>query len=131
MQYHSQEKTCVFQCILLMLLRTSNLKNICKRLLLLLSGSSKYFNPIQDGSFWDCSRGWGAQKGPIPKICHIYLTMMKLGTVIPYLKKIQKNKYITWHTHWVLLSSAFFHWKLTIFVISRNTDIDCILIYNF
>ena len=27
---------------------------------------------------------------PLPKICHTYPTMMKLGTVIPYLKKIQK-----------------------------------------
>ena len=26
----------------------------------------------------------------LPKICHTYPTMMKLGTVIPYLKKIQK-----------------------------------------
>ena len=32
----------------------------------------------------------GEQKGPLPKICHTYPTMMKLGTVIPYLKKIQK-----------------------------------------
>ena len=27
---------------------------------------------------------------PPPKICHKYPTMMKLGTVIRYLKKIQK-----------------------------------------
>ena len=33
--------------------------------------------------------GVGA-KGPFPKICQTYPTMMKLGTVIPYLKKIQK-----------------------------------------
>ena len=32
--------------------------------------------------------GW--QKAPILKICHINPTMMKLGTVVPYLKKIQK-----------------------------------------
>ena len=32
------------------------------------------------------------QKGPpLPKICHSYPTMMKLGAVIPYLKKIQKR----------------------------------------
>ena len=36
-----------------------------------------------------CS-GMGAGKAPLPKICHTYPTMMKLGTVIPYLKKIQK-----------------------------------------
>ena len=27
---------------------------------------------------------------PLHKICHTYPTMMKLGTVIPYLEKIQK-----------------------------------------
>ena len=35
--------------------------------------------------------GEGAKKTPhLPKICHTYPTMMKLGTVIPYLRKIQK-----------------------------------------
>ena len=35
--------------------------------------------------------GGGAKKlPPLPKICHTYLTMMKVGTVILYLKKIQK-----------------------------------------
>ena len=34
----------------------------------------------------------GGQKGTptVPKICHRYPSMMKLGTVIPHLKKIQK-----------------------------------------
>ena len=37
------------------------------------------------------SSGEGAAKrAPHPKICHTYPTMMKLGTVIPYPKKIQK-----------------------------------------
>ena len=40
--------------------------------------------------FGGCSRMDGGQKGPLAKICQIYATMMKLGTVIPYLKKIQK-----------------------------------------
>ena len=35
--------------------------------------------------------GEGAKRRPIPKICHTYPTMMKLGTVIPYSKKIQKT----------------------------------------
>ena len=55
--------------------------------------------------------GWGGgrQKTPLLKICHTYPTMIKLlGTVISYLKKIQKNIWITWHTLWVLLTSAFF-----------------------
>ena len=38
------------------------------------------------------AHGWGGgQKGsPLPKICHTYPTMMEIGTVIPYPKKIQK-----------------------------------------
>ena len=50
-------------------------------------------NPIQNGLFWGCSRikgGGGVRKGPPPKILHSYPTMMKLGTVMPDLKKIQR-----------------------------------------
>ena len=92
----------------------------------------KHFNPIQDGHFWGCSRMGGSKKAPIPKICHRYPTMMKLGMVIPYLKKIQKI-YESRDTPspWVLLTSAFFHRKSENFVISRNTDVDCISIHNF
>ena len=40
---------------------------------------------------WDRrGKGGGYQKAPLPKICHTYSTMMKLGTVITYLKKSQK-----------------------------------------
>ena len=42
-------------------------------------------------SFFAAAHGWGgAKKAPLPKICHTYPTVMKLDTVIPYLKKIQK-----------------------------------------
>ena len=35
---------------------------------------------------------WGREKrSSVPKICYTYSTMMKLGTVIPYLKKTQKS----------------------------------------
>ena len=39
----------------------------------------------------------GGQKSrPLPKICHTYPTMMKLGTLIPFLKRIQKYiKHVT------------------------------------
>ena len=41
--------------------------------------------------FFGAAHGWrGGKKAPLPKICHTYPTMMKLGTVIPYLKKIEK-----------------------------------------
>ena len=69
------------------------------------------FNPYQDGLFRDCSRiggRGGGKKTPLPKICHTYPTMMKLGTVIPYLKKFQKlyesrDKPLEfcWHQHFL------------------------------
>ena len=34
--------------------------------------------------------GGGSKKAPLPKICHTYPTVMKLGRVIPYLKKFRK-----------------------------------------
>ena len=52
--------------------------------------------------------GWGggAKRPPLPKICHTYPTMMKLGIVISYLKKIQKiceshdtPSDFCWHQH--------------------------------
>ena len=46
--------------------------------------------PIQDGLFWGCLRTMGYKKALLPKICHTFLTMMKLSRVTPYLKKIQK-----------------------------------------
>ena len=42
---------------------------------------------------FEAAHGWGergGKKAPLPKNCHTYPTMMKLGTVIPNLKKIQK-----------------------------------------
>ena len=41
--------------------------------------------------FFGDAHGWeGRQESPLPKICHTYPTMMKLGTVMPDLKKLQK-----------------------------------------
>ena len=50
---------------------------------------SQIFNPISDEHFQRCS--WMGEKGLYTKICHIYPTMMKLGTVIPYLRKTRKT----------------------------------------
>ena len=51
------------------------------------------------------THGWGAKNPPLPKICHTYPTMMKLGTVINYLRKIQ-NTYIIY-----IISNSFkFSW---------------------
>ena len=44
--------------------------------------------------FFGASHRWveegGAKGSPLPKICHTYPAMMKLGTVIPYLRRICK-----------------------------------------
>ena len=37
--------------------------------------------------FFGATQGW---KAPLSKICHTYPTSMKLGKVIPYLRKIEK-----------------------------------------
>ena len=52
--------------------------------------SLQKLNLIQDGLFRGCSWMEGGQKGHPSLKCHTYPTMMKLGTVIPYLNKIQK-----------------------------------------
>ena len=49
-----------------------NMSYVCK----------KNLNPIQNGT--------KKPPPPNPKICQTYPTMMELGTVIPYVKKIQK-----------------------------------------
>ena len=88
------------------------------------------FNPIQDGHFRGCSRmgGGGTKRRLFPKICHRYSTMMKLGTVIPYLKKIKKMYEsrdtpfeFCWHKHFLTGNQQ----------ILLYTDIDCILIHDF
>ena len=45
------------------------------------------------------AHGWGEQKSPLPlpKICRTYHAMVKLGTVIPYIKKIKKNMNLVTH----------------------------------
>ena len=62
-------------------------------------------NPIHMGQF-GVAQGWGGegvgQKDPLPKICHTYPSVMKLDTIMPYLKKTQK--YMNHVTH--LLSSS-------------------------
>ena len=74
--------------------------------------------------FFGAAHGWGRGGGQ-----KAYPTMMKPGTVIPYPKTIQK--YMNFVTHH--LSSAdisIYQQKSANFAISRNTDIDIILIHN-
>ena len=39
--------------------------------------------------FFGAAHGWGGERSPLSKICHTYPTLMKIGTVKLYLKKIQ------------------------------------------
>ena len=79
------------------------------------------------GLFGD-AQGWvETKKAPLPKICHTYQAMMKLGTIIPCLKKIQKINEPR-HTSSILLTSAFIHQKSANFAMLRNTNIDYIFL---
>ena len=73
-------------------------------------------NPIQDRIFRGCS----GMRVPLPKICHTYLTVMKLSTVIYILcKEDPKNMNHVTHP----LSSAdisIFHQKTANFAISKK-----------
>ena len=118
-------------------------KTLLHKLFFLFLKSSKAFSvslTLFRISLFRAAHGWvggggvGSSKStpsPFPKICHTYPTMMKLGTVIVYLKKIQK--YMNHVSH--PLSSAdvsfFCHQKSANFAMSRNINKDCILIHKF
>ena len=56
-----------------------------------ITGSSNIALTLFRMGFFGAAHGWGGGfLPPLPKIHHTYPTMMKLGTVIPYLRKIQK-----------------------------------------
>ena len=56
--------------------------------------------------FFGAAHGWGeANRSLLPKNCHTYSTTMKSGSVIPYLKKIQKL--------YNSLDATFEFWKFT------------------
>ena len=54
------------------------------------ASTANIINSIQEWALSWLLTDDGGKKAPLPKICHTYLTMMKLATVIPYLKEIQK-----------------------------------------
>ena len=87
----------------------------------------RYFNPIQDGHFWGCSRRGGLPKSPpsLKSVTHILQWWNALPKEDPKIYQLRDTPpEFCWNQH-------FFHQKSAYFVISRNTDIDCILIHNF
>ena len=74
--------------------------------------------------------GWGAKRLPLPKICHRYPIVMKFGTAIPYLKKIQtiyKWQARPFSSAYIIISSP----EISNFFYIKNTDTDCVLTHNF
>ena len=83
-------------------------------------------NRIQDALLTD---GVGMAKRPALLLKSVtHPAMMKLGTSIPYLKKTQRIYELRDTPPWVLLT-AFFHPKSANIAISRNADLDCILVH--
>ena len=81
--------------------------------------------------FFGTADRWGTgKKVPSLKPVYTYPAMMKLSTVTPYLKKIQKI-YKSRDTSFSSANIRIFHRKSATFVISRKTDVDCILTHNF
>ena len=72
----------------------------------------------------------GGQKGlpSLKSVTHINEENWHTYTLT---KEGPKNTLITWHISYVVLTSVLFHRRSANFAISRNTDIDCILILNF
>ena len=84
---------------------------------------------IQDGPFWGCSLMRGGKKASLPKTQWSYNDETWYKHVLH--KEDLKYVWITWHTPWILLTSEFFQRKSANLAISRNTNIDCILVHNF
>ena len=82
------------------------------------------FKPIQDGLFRGCSR-----MGRGPSVTHI-LQWWNLAQL--YLTQRRSKKYMN-HVTYPLSSAdiSIFHQKSANFPISRNTEIDCVLIHYF
>ena len=79
--------------------------------------------------------GWGEPKRPtsLKSVTYILQCISHIQTWHSYTlpKEDPKKIWITWHTLWILLISAFFHGKSANFAILENTNIDYILVYNF
>ena len=68
--------------------------------------------------FFGAAHGWGGERSLLAKIRQTYTTMMKLGTVIPYIMKIQKicksrdaHLEFCWHQHFFTGISKFCYIK--------------------
>ena len=75
-------------------------------------------------------RGGVVKRPPFPKICHTYPTMMKLGKIIPYLKKIKK--YMNHVTHLLTYADiSIFSPEINKFSYIKKYRYRLHLVYNF
>ena len=82
--------------------------------------------------FLGSTHGWWETKWfALSKICHTYPTTLKLGTVIPYVNKIQKPIKLRDTPLEFCQHHDLFHQNSATFAIWRNAVVDYILIYNF
>ena len=91
--------------------------------------TKKFFNSIQNVSFWGWSRMGGGKKTPSLKSVTYIIKWWSLAQF--YLTQGRYKDYINHVTH--SLSSAYisiFPPKSAFFAISRNTGRDCILVHN-
>ena len=87
--------------------------------------------------FLGATHGWGEAKIPLlSKICHTYPTMMKLGTVITYLKKFQElyespctPLQFCWHQHFLPEINKFCYIKKYRYTFHLDTWFLVILIF--
>ena len=113
-----------------------------------------HFNPIQDGLFQCCSHlllhlltdlltvllsdfnpAQDGQKASPPSLKSVTHILQWWNLAELYFTQRRSKNYMNYVTltlsPWALLPSAFFHRKWANFALSRNTDIDWILIHNF
>ena len=88
-------------------------------------------NPIQDGLFWGCSR-MEEPKRPIPTLKFVTHILQWWNLAQLYLTQRRSKNYMNHVTHSLISADiGIFSSKISNFAISRNTDIDCVLIHNF
>ena len=72
-------------------------------------------------SHFGAAHRWGA-KALLPKICQTYPTIMKLGTLVPHLKKIQKKSVNHMTQPFSSADISIFYHKSQTFATLRNAD---------
>ena len=86
------EESCPFKTSLLFVISSFQLSLILHKCQIRLHKTVKNTLTLFRVSIFGAAQGWAgeAKRSPLPKICHTYPTMMRPGTVVLYVKKIEK-----------------------------------------